>query len=250
MIGARVMPVLTRARRVIWWRRLWMLRVFTDRWRKAALGMLVAAMGAARVGGQQPAESPTSTIEGTVYDSLLARAPLKGATVYVVGTTLVATSDNRGRFRIDGVPDGEHSLTFAHPTLDSAGVQPPVVSVRVTPAAKGRVAIATPSAASILMANCPGKRSEQTGLLLGVVRDVDSGAPLPRARVVSRWFELTLGPGGPRYETLEAAAITDQTGVYRLCGVPAISPCSCERTRRPTYRAASRFTSPGRRLHF
>src|SRR5687767_2933745 len=74
------------------------------------------------------------------------------------------------------------------------------------------------------MANCPGQRSEQTGLLLGVVRDVDSGAPLPRARVVSRWFELTLGPGGPRYETLEAAAITDQTGVYRLCGRPGRYP--------------------------
>lgn len=56
---------------------------------------------------------------------------------------------------------------------------------------------------------------------MGLVRDVDSGAPLPGARVASRWFELTLDRQGRRhYEVLETAATTDVAGVFRLCGVP------------------------------
>ena len=53
--------------------------------------------------GAQNVEAPAGTIEGIVYDSLLTRGPLRGATVYVIGTTLVATTDSRGRFAISGV---------------------------------------------------------------------------------------------------------------------------------------------------
>jgi hypothetical protein len=61
-------------------------------------------------------------------------------------------------------------------------------------------------------------------MLLGVVRDIDTGNPLPRARVSSRWFEIAIEKTGPRYQTLEASAVTDAAGVFRLCNVPADIP--------------------------
>jgi hypothetical protein len=188
-----------------------------------ALGMLLSALALA-TSGAQGTETPPGVIEGVVYDSLLTKRPLQGATVYIIGTTLVATTDSRGRFAIAGVPDGAHTLTFSHPVFDSAGVQAPQVGVDVTGASRARVALAAPRGASLVKAVCPGTQTDQTGLLLGVVRDVENGLPLPEARVVSRWFELTIGKKGPHYDTFETTAAADRNGVFRLCGVPADIP--------------------------
>ena len=79
----------------------------------------------------QNVETPAGSVEGIVYDSLLTRGPLRGATVYVIGTTLVATTDARGRFNTSGVADGVHTLTFVPPAFDGAGVQAPQVGVSV-----------------------------------------------------------------------------------------------------------------------
>ena len=133
----------------------------------------------------QNVEAPAGSIEGIVYDSL---------------------------------------LTFAHPAFDAAGVQAPQVGVSVAGSSKARVTIATPKGTTLINASCPGPRAEQTGLLIGVVREVENGQPLPGARVVSRWFEITIGNQGPRYETIETSATSDQNGVFRLCGIPADIP--------------------------
>jgi len=198
---------------------------YVGRWPYRALGMLSAAVISMPSAAQDPPlPRPTGSIEGVVYDSLLTRGPLRGATVYVVGTIFIASSDGRGRFAISGIPEGEHSLTFSHPALDSTGVQAPVVSVKIGATQRARVTLATPNGASILRAACVTSRGSATGLLLGVVREVDTGLPLPGARVRSRWFELTLERTGPRYQTLEATATADQNGVYRLCGIPSDIP--------------------------
>ena len=202
-----------------------MLGLYSDRLSCRTLGVLAAVFISTPIGAQDPpAAARPGNIEGVVYDSLLTRGPLRGATVYVVGTTLIATSDARGRFSIGGVPAGEHSLTFSHPALDSAGVRPPVVTAKVAAGTRARVNVATPTGASVFRLVCPGPQETDVGLLLGVVRDVDTGAPLAGARVRSRWFELTINRTGPRYQAVEAQATTDGSGVYRLCGVPADIP--------------------------
>ena len=191
----------------------------------ASLGLLVLCGGkAVRAQSNQQQTVGVGTIEGIVFDSLLVKAPLRGATVYIIGATLTATTDSRGRFTIDGVPEGNYALTFAHPAFDSTGVQAPQVTAHVTASAKTRVVIATPRGTSIIRAACPGTRADQTGLLMGVVRDVDSGTPLLGARVASRWFELTFDKQGRHYEILESVASSDQAGVFRLCGVPSDIP--------------------------
>ena len=183
----------------------------------------MSAVAVAVVEGQGVPQS-TGRIEGSVYDSLLTKAPLRGATVYVVGTTLLATTDRRGRFALENVPAGDHTMTFAHAASDSVGVQAPQVGVHVAAASTARVDLALPNAASLLAAMCPGERADQTGLLLGVVREVDTGVPLVGARVVSRWFELSIDRKGPHYETVQTRATADPNGVYRLCGIPADIP--------------------------
>ena len=189
-----------------------------------ALGALLTLAICADLKAQEsPSAVGVGRIEGTVYDSLLLRGPLRGATVYAVGTTRVATTDARGRFVIDSVPRGPQQLTFSHPAFDSAGVQAPIVQVALERDV-ARTTIATPASATLLEVMCPGPRAESTGLLLGVVRDVDTGKALRGARVVSRWFELTFERQGPRYQTPEVSTLSDDNGVYRLCGIPIDVP--------------------------
>jgi hypothetical protein len=201
-----------------------MLRGYPVRRWATALGAAVVCVFARDAEAQDPTPAVSlGRIAGTVYDSLITRGPIRGATVYVVGVNRVATSDARGRFVIDSVPHGEHHVTFSSVSLDTAGVQAPIVPVRV-PMDGARVSLTTPSTATLLKSLCPNPRAEATGLLLGIVRDVDTGTPLRGARVESRWFELTIERDGPRYQTPSAVGTTDDSGVYRLCGVPADIP--------------------------
>ena len=56
-----------------------------------ALGLVLSGW-AVEQSKAQGVEVPAGKIEEIVYDSLLARGPLRNATVYVIGTTLAATS--------------------------------------------------------------------------------------------------------------------------------------------------------------
>jgi hypothetical protein len=42
--------------------------------------------------------------------------------------------------------------------------------------------------------------------------------------VSTRWFEMSLGRGGPRHDNPQVAALSDANGVYRLCGIPIDIP--------------------------
>ena len=70
------------------------------------------------------AQRATGRIEGQVYDSVHA-APLANAAVSATrigaarDTTVVATTDRRGRFRFDALEAGRYALRFTSPMLDS-----------------------------------------------------------------------------------------------------------------------------------
>ena len=72
-------------------------------WKLAAsLGLLV--LGSEAVQAQSsgsPGSAVVGSVEGSVFDSLLVKGPLRGATVYVIGATLTTTTDSRGKFTID-----------------------------------------------------------------------------------------------------------------------------------------------------
>jgi hypothetical protein len=162
-------------------------------------------------------------IKGAIVDSLVTGKPLTGATVIVVGTTISKTTDGRGRFQLDSVPVGKQLLAFFHSTLDSIGVGASLVEVDVTHDAESTVTLGTPSGATLKRQLCPASTDSTTGLIIGKVRDVDTGAGLGAATVSTAWMELTFDRG-PKPATTRASTESLADGAYVLCGVPLDVP--------------------------
>jgi hypothetical protein len=167
-----------------------------------------------------PRAPATGSITGVVYDSLLSKAGLSGAEVSVDGTELTALTDHTGRFRLDGVPAGRVAVRFYHPRLDSLGFGVAPVAVEVTDAKTASVTLTTPSSATLYSRVCRLKRAPSSGMLLGVVRNVDGRAPLPNAEVEVGWTEWTVGKRGLVRQDRRETAPTNAQGAYALCGVP------------------------------
>jgi hypothetical protein len=181
------------------------------------LACAALALSAMRAGAQ-------GSIAGTVYDSLSTHAPLANATVVLVERSQYATTDAKGRFRIDSVPDGHYTLGFMHPVLDALDLEAPVVTVDVSGGRRAAVTLFTPSSGAAYARICPGGRELESGVLIGRVRDVDDQSSLAGATVSTEWAEFTLEAGRPARHRMRAEAQTNANGVYRLCSVPTKVP--------------------------
>jgi hypothetical protein len=159
-------------------------------------------------------------IDGTVFDSLATKAPLRGAMVVLVERGRYATSNERGRFVFDSVPEGQYTVGFLHPVLDSLDMYLAPVRVDMPHSGRATVALAVPSPATIYAALCPGQRDAETGVLIGRVRDVEAGTPVPDAMVGTSWTEYVLSAAGREDRRFGLTAKSDQLGAFRLCGVP------------------------------
>jgi hypothetical protein len=175
------------------------------------------ALFAVRAGAQ-------GSIAGTVYDSLSTHAPLANATVVLVERSRYATTDARGHFQIDSVPDGHYTIGIMHPVLDSLDLTAPVVAVDVAGGRRTTVALFTPGPAAAYARICPDVYAAETGLVVGRVHDVDDKSPLADATVTTDWTEYTLTAGRTASHRVRAAARTNRQGVYLLCGVPTTVP--------------------------
>jgi len=104
---------------------------------RIALLAVVAAIAPRLASGQAPG---FSGVAGTVVDSIHGVVPLPGATVKVGNTNRQAVTDANGRFQIDSIPPGEHSLTVVHPLLDTLNV-----GITTRPVAFSANAMSTPA---------------------------------------------------------------------------------------------------------
>jgi hypothetical protein len=181
------------------------------------LACAVLALHAVRAGAQ-------GSIAGTVYDSLSTRAPLANATVVLVERSRYATTDARGRFQIDSVPDGHYTIGFMHPVLDSLDLTAAVVPVEVSGGRRTEVALSTPGRAGTYARMCRDRYDAETGVVIGRVRDVDDKSPLADATVTTDWTEYSLASGHPAGHRVNAVARTNREGIYLLCGVPTTVP--------------------------
>ncbi len=182
-----------------------------------ALASAVLTLLSARAGAQ-------GNVAGTVYDSLNARGPLANATVVLVERSRYVTTDARGRFQIDSVPDGHYTIGFLHPVLDSLDLQAPVVAIDVTSGHRTVVTLSTPGREAAYARLCPGVYATEVGVVVGRVRDVDDESWLADATVATDWAEFTLAAGRVARHDIRAVARTNRDGVYRLCGVPTDAP--------------------------
>jgi carboxypeptidase family protein len=100
--------------------------------RAYAVGItLVSMIAPAAAIGQSAQPKSGGSIVGVVFDSLVTNLPISGAEVTVDGRDATATTDSRGRFRLDGRPPAAAVVRFYHATLDSLGFGAPPVSVTV-----------------------------------------------------------------------------------------------------------------------
>lgn len=190
-------------------------------WKCVKAAFLLAGLPAA-LASQVPVRA---RISGTVYDSL-SRHGLNGAIVRLVridnpSIGRSATSDAFGSFAFDTVSAGGWLATFLHPALDSLRLEPGIVRIEIQESGPIVLPLATPSARTLIAANCRMPLTSEFGVIIGDVRRASDDAPLVGAKVEVSWPEWVLGKGRMVTDQRVRTATTDSTGRYTLCGAPA-----------------------------
>lgn len=173
---------------------------------------------------QEAAPARHVSVVGSVYDSVSSRH-LTGALVQLVRTSDLrmarsSLTDARGRYRIDSIVSGEYFASFFHAAVDSLGVQAPVHRVTLGARDPERIELGLPRAERIVAAHCPGLQpSDSSGVIVGDIRDADTGAPIAEANVVAEWVELVIEKNSVRVEPQAVTATTGASGSFALCGL-------------------------------
>lgn len=194
----------------------------------SSLSFVAAVVGVASAQASDPTGAiPSGSISGVVRDSL-ARGPLAGAWVQFVETSRHATvartvvTDSLGRFAFAGVPNGRYTIGFFHALLDSLGVEPLLRHVTVSRGRAARIELATPSPARLRSAICSAPLTAATGgVVLGVLRDAHTRAPVAGATVAGEWLEVSFRKGSIDRQRGRVAVTTEANGWFALCNVPA-----------------------------
>ena len=169
-----------------------------------------------------------ATLNGTVLQSDSA-VGVVGATVALNGTSYSTTTDALGKFTITAPLEGEHRVAYSLPRLDEIGFQPAATVVTLARGKVTSVVLTAPGPDSILAAVChAGRELSGDRAIIGVIRNVLSGAPVAGAQVIGWWQTIT-GGGRTGLEGLSArshvtSTESDSAGRYTLCGFPAERP--------------------------
>jgi hypothetical protein len=178
--------------------------------------LLVVALPVAAQNVQQDGHA---VLHGVAVDSLRGGL-LRGAGLRVIGTARMGITDSLGRFRIDSVPAGSHSVELFHELLDTLGIR-----VRTEPVVFGADSVVSlvlgiPSGLTIVRAKCGSSAADQ-GAILGIVLSADTDDALVGVNVRLSWRELLVGREfGIREEPQQNVVLTDAAGRYQFCGLP------------------------------
>jgi len=161
-----------------------------------------------------------SGVAGTVVDSIHGVVPLVGATVKIGTTNRQAVTDDNGRFQIDSIPPGDHSLMVLHPLLDTLNVAITTRPVSFLADKSLAVEMAVPSASTVIGIHCTAAwRGRGPSALVGKVLDADNDTPLVGAKVSLVWQQLSLQT--LKKEPVVRSAVVGADGSYKICGLPS-----------------------------
>jgi hypothetical protein len=168
--------------------------------------------GRARVASDFTESRPrlsVATLTGLAYDSL-ARAPLAGAIVRIMGERDSAVTDSMGAFALTVAASRERIVTVRHPRLGLVADNSSQ-SVSLLPGGEARIEAHVPSVEAFVRTFCGEERGSAglLGLALG-----DDGAPAEGLTVRVTWW-LT-GAAAVRQELTRSVA----RGLYALCRLP------------------------------
>jgi hypothetical protein len=156
---------------------------------------------------------------GTVFDSVHSR-PLTGATVFVIGSPRVGSTNDRGLFTVDSLPAGMHRVHVVHELLDSLGISMVTDSFEVAGGQRKILELAVPSSETLVGLSCPvATRRLGPSAIVGRLLDADTDQPVAGARISFAWSELSLADGLKRMPRVRGAT-ANADGVFRICGVP------------------------------
>jgi hypothetical protein len=157
-------------------------------------------------------------VRGVAYDGLRGQ-PIRNARVTVLGESLVAMTDSRGRFRFDSVTPGVHTFAMNHATLDSLGFTG--LSTRATiVTGDEEVKLSVPTFEALWSAACGGRAPKDSGLVYGTVRDAEQRGPVADANIDVVWTDLAMDKRrGVFQRRWRSQSKTDSTGSYVVCGV-------------------------------
>lgn len=161
--------------------------------------------------------APPLAIAGRVVDSAT-HTGVARARLALRGTSLGASSDAAGRFRISDVLPGRYQLDVRSPAMDAFGALQSM-PVTVTDTAMS-VTVHVPGADRLAARGCPGNAG---GVVVGTVWRPDS-VPEGRARVVAEFRERRIEGNVVQERPRWLAATADLRGKYRLCGAPVDVP--------------------------
>lgn len=176
-----------------------------------------------------PRDSAPAAVEGVVYDSVRG-GPLAGATVQMLEPThpsraYSVETDSAGAFRIPNVSPGTYLIGFLDSELDELGLSSIERGLKVDAGPVVHVALSVPGALRIRTTFCGAPaRADSLGMMLGFVRDADTGFPIGSAHVVAVWWEIVLDNRGLHRERREVPAKADPSGWFAICGLPADGP--------------------------
>lgn len=163
-----------------------------------------------------------ASVTGQVADST--RTPLGGARGVRVTLASRADSspartivtDSTGAYEFDDVAPGDYVVRMASVRFDTLGIAMPDRDVHVESGARAWLASAIPSLPTIVHGICAATGARPGVVLHGVVTDPATRAPIPGAVVSVTWRDGTAGG-----RMVGWTHVTDSTGAYVACGIPA-----------------------------
>ncbi len=146
--------------------------------------------------GETIAEFEPGVVEGIVMDSAYVR-PLVRARVFATGTGHSTVTGLDGRYRLVGLTDGIHRVSYRHRALDEVGHTPEPAEVEVRRGDAAWLPMLAPTQEEVLRSACAQEEGflwdafahlvGPTAILSGRVLDAASGSPVEGATVTAIW---------------------------------------------------------------
>ncbi|MES2176586.1 MAG: carboxypeptidase regulatory-like domain-containing protein [Gemmatimonadota bacterium] len=166
-----------------------------------ALVLAIAALLPARTALTAQGASVVPRVRGVAFDSLRNK-PLADAFIAIAGGSWSTTSDSLGRFELEKVPAGVHSIILQHSTLDTLGFSGLTTRVRITDGVD-EVRLGVPSFETLWQKACNGPVPLDSGFVYGMVYNATTNKPIADAEISLVWHDSI---GGRRSTPLQEAA--------------------------------------------
>lgn len=189
----------------------------STRWRLIGTAVFLVA---GRADAQQSTRARHAVLSGVAVDSIRG-GYLRGASVFVSGTAVSATTDSSGRFKIEGIPSGSRMIEIQHPLLDSLGLALTTTPKSFSDGDSSFVMLSVPSARTYAPTKCSSADlARGQALIVGTVTDADSGQPSTGASVSVTWTDYEVAKRSVKAVPQRRSVPVSPDGGFVICGLP------------------------------